>query len=40
VESTADDWIVLRDVPAGRIKVFMDGTRLVKTAADDPCRSL
>ncbi len=36
VESTADDWVVLRDVPAGRIEVFMDGTPLV-TPRDDPC---
>jgi hypothetical protein len=36
VESTADDWVVLRDVPAGRVTVFMDGTPLV-TPGDDLC---
>jgi hypothetical protein len=34
VESTADDWVVLRSVPAGRITVFMDGTPLVRSRSD------
>ena len=38
VESTDDGWVVLRDVPAGRITVFMDGTPLVRPG-DDLCPS-
>jgi hypothetical protein len=36
LEATPDDWIVLRDVPPGTIKVFLDGSRLVRRS-DDRC---
>jgi hypothetical protein len=36
VEATDDDWIVLRDVPPGPIKIFLDGSRLV-TGTEEAC---
>jgi hypothetical protein len=39
IESTDDGWVALRDVPAGRITVFMDGTPLVKPDEDACPRS-
>ncbi len=36
VEPTADGWVVLRDVPAGRLELFLEESDLLSTA-DDPC---
>jgi hypothetical protein len=36
IEPTDDGWVVLRDVPAGRIEVFLDESDLL-TDGEDPC---
>jgi hypothetical protein len=37
VESTHDDWLVLRHPPVGQVKVYLDGSHLVPGPAD-PCK--
>lgn len=36
IEPTDDGWVVLRDVPAGRLEVFLDESDLL-TDGEDPC---